>query len=122
MAYHQTSGPIRPAFLVVACAILGLLLDVAPTSIRGLAPSVQVASDDATPTVPPSEDKEGDEAPDDLNDLACPVRTRGALGGLTDRSAPIGATVRPVVASVRPRLVVLPTSLDLPITLCRLTC
>src|SRR5215831_2705362 len=71
LAYRHSSGPIRSPLLLIACAILGLLLDVIPAAMPGLAPSARVASGGATPSIPLPDDSEGDETPDDADDLAC---------------------------------------------------
>jgi hypothetical protein len=114
---------MRTPLLLVVCVILGLLLNVTPTSMPGLAPSVRVVFGEATPTNPLPDDADEDDTLDDADDLVCSIRrTRGAFVRPADRPIHTAVPVQSGGAWMRSRHVVPPHGIDRPIVLCRLTC
>jgi hypothetical protein len=120
--------------LLVACAILGLMLDVFPTPTPGFPIARRSSSGDGSFPVPRPDDVEQDETPDEASDLAWPqlrlVLRRGGARSPGEASGPLGAdrpfNPAPIVASGRARYGSRPGTpafaIDLPIHLCRLTC
>jgi hypothetical protein len=120
MASSSRTASIRSHLLAVACAILGMMLDVMPTPSPWLAGADCPRSGVDSPASPRPEDPEGDETPVEASDLAWPIQ--GVLVRSTGRSTRPSVTARlaRVGHSSRPEARAL--AVDLPIRLCRLTC
>ncbi|MBV8555021.1 MAG: hypothetical protein JO116_05620 [Planctomycetaceae bacterium] len=120
--------------LLVACAILGVMLDVVPTPTPGFPIARRLSSADGSLPVPRPDDVEQDETPDEASDLAWPqlrlVLRRGGARSPGEVPGSLGADrpfkPAPSVASGCARYGSRPGSptfaIDLPLHLCRLTC
>src|SRR5512135_148343 len=97
--------------LLVACMILGLMLDVIPTPTPGFPIARRSSSGDGSLPVPRPDDVEQDETPDEASDLAWPrlrlVLRRGGARSPSEPPGPLGADrpfkPAPFVASGRSR-------------------
>jgi hypothetical protein len=80
----DSTSLFRP--LLIACAILGLYLDVLPTPSPGVATSDLASSGGGSPFVPRPDNAERDETPDEVGDLAWPqVKLVARAGSLRPR-------------------------------------
>src|SRR4051794_10971847 len=120
MASYSRTASIRSHLLAVACAILGMMLDVMPAPSPWLVGPDCSWSGSGSPASPRPEDTEGDETPVEASDLAWPIQ--GVLVRSTERSIRPSATARLVRVRYSSRPDARAFAIDLPIHLCRLTC